>query len=198
MDSLPSYGDKELFLKIADGDTAAFKILFDRHYASLCFYLRAMAENMPQAEDIVQEVFFRIWTRKQHLASVEYPKTYLYTAVKNAWLDHNKHNLSVKNTEEEIRKRWEEIEVPDDPSVVKEEVLKLIIEELDLLPDKYRTVLQLLYFEGLSYTQVSERLQVSESALRKQKERAISLLRTALLKKQLSSRLVVAICSIFY
>ena len=155
-----------------------------------------MTNNLSEAEDIVQEVFYKIWNRKQELAAISHAKSYLYTSVRNAWLDALKKKRLTKVSETELSHAAQQSEW--EPAFVLEEVLQMVINEMESLPDKYKQVLQMLYFDGLSYREVSEKLNIPEATLRKQKERAIELLRTELLKKHMASKVVIALSLFFY
>lgn len=73
------------------GDNEAFKLLFERYYASLCAFATGYVEDDGVAEDIVSEVFFRLYADKMSFDAVTALKSYLYMAVKNHCLNYLKH-----------------------------------------------------------------------------------------------------------
>lgn len=65
------------------GDDRAFKVLFEKYYASLCAFATNFVDDPDVAEDIVQEIFFKLYTDKPTFDVVVALKSYLYLATKN-------------------------------------------------------------------------------------------------------------------
>lgn len=151
------FSDEELLRRIARRDPAALASLYDR-YAPLVYGLaRRIVRDEGQAEDLVQEVFLRVWNRPQ-----------VYDQGRGsfrAWLLSVAHHLAV----DLIRRRRREVsyresltgstETPDPFEEALNEVNRANVRSLlDRLPSEQRQVVVLAYFEGLTQREIAERL----------------------------------------
>ena len=68
-------------------DEAAFERIFREHYAPLCRYATGIVKDPDSAEEVVQDVFFRIWEKRDTLAITTSVKSYLYRAVHNSCIN---------------------------------------------------------------------------------------------------------------
>src|SRR4051812_23274512 len=66
---------------------AIFTGYFRQYYASLCFYADRIIKDSEAAEDIVEEIFVKIWNKPRPFESEQHLKAFLYRSVKNACLD---------------------------------------------------------------------------------------------------------------
>ncbi|MBA4056063.1 MAG: RNA polymerase sigma-70 factor, partial [Marivirga sp.] len=92
MNNLPEY--RELVKSLQKGDPHSMELLFRRLYPRLCAFANKFLHDMDDAEDIVQEVFFKIWKNRARLDENKSFSTYLFSAVKNSainYLEHRKH-----------------------------------------------------------------------------------------------------------
>ena len=78
----------ELLKKIIEGDEDAFRRLFDMYYQRLFHVALYFMKNRQSAEEVVADVFFIIWKRKERLGEIEDLSNYLYTSVKNQALQY--------------------------------------------------------------------------------------------------------------
>jgi RNA polymerase sigma-70 factor, ECF subfamily len=79
--------DVHLIARISGGDEAAYQELFRRYYRPLCLYAARIDPSDGAAEEVVQEVFFKVWQRRERLLEVKSLSSYLYTAVHNQALN---------------------------------------------------------------------------------------------------------------
>lgn len=159
--------------------------IFDLNYKSLCYFAKKLVHDDDEAEDIVSSCFVKLWKSEREVDSMESIKAFLYIACRNACLDHLR-KLKVRTINQQ--QYYEQLEISDETvlvSIVKSEVLSLLENEIDLLPDKCREVFRLFYFEHKKTPEVMETLDLNEKAVRYQKAKAIELLKNAMLKKGL-------------
>ncbi len=83
-----SPSESELIIKIREGDADAFKNLFETYCQALIYFAWRYVKNTQIAENIVQDVFLRIWLNRTKLNPVLKIKSYLYKAVKNQAMQH--------------------------------------------------------------------------------------------------------------
>ena len=141
-----------------------------RKYADLVYRVAlTMLKNKDDAEDIFQEVFMKICTENMSFMSEEHEKAWLIRVTKNKCLDFLKRSCN-KNKEEL------------DENLVKEESNnnQYVVDEVMKLPEKYRIIIYLFYFEGYKITEISQILEINESTIKSQLVKARELLKESL------------------
>ena len=159
------------------GDDRAFKVLFEKYYASLCAFATNFVNDPDVAEDIVQEVFIAVWERDAQYPTYNAFRSFLYNSVKNAGLNHLKH----KNVEEKYLASLNLEDEGDDIDLkmMEEELYRLLFKTIDELPDKCRNIF-LLHLEGKGNEEIALLLNLSILTVKTQKKRAMSYIRERL------------------
>jgi len=175
---LQDASDERLMAEVAAGSAAAYAVLVER-WAVKCRALAfRMTRNMAQAEDMVQDVFVKLWTRAELFdAGKAKFGTWLYRMVVNRCLD-------------EARRRKPEALPEDydamDEGMNAEELLadtaerQMIREAVETLPDRQRTAVVLTYFEELSNQEAADVMEIHLKAFESLLVRARKSLRTLL------------------
>lgn len=158
--------DKALFERIATGDEAAFGIIFFRYTARLAPFVTRLLQSDAWSEEIIQDVFLRLWQSRQQLATVEHPGAYLYHMASNRTLDYIKRNARDVKLQY-YAARWL-APAPDHPDRQQDfrEIDRLLKEAVTRLPAQRGKVYQLVREEGLSHAEIAERLQISKHTVR--------------------------------
>lgn len=177
--------EEDLLNILSEGDATALRRLFDVYYTPLCYFAEKLTGDHAEAEDMVMDIFTRLWQKKQELTAISNIKAFLYTSVRNACMDFLRKQSRHDDSHREIRYLSEQGEVYAINEEIFAKVLQHLQEEIEQLPRQCRSVFKLLYLEGLSTQQVAERLHLSVQTVRNQKTRAIQLLRAALGEKDL-------------
>lgn len=150
------------------------ELLFRQYYASLCKSLYRVLHDASLAEDIVQEVFLKVWEMREQLKMDEAIQSYLYRSCYNTALNFLKKQK--QNTDIQIL----EI-VPGEDSAEKSlgfaETENQIFTAIEALPPKTRLVFSLSRFEELSYKEISDRLDISLKSVEKHMGIALQRLR---------------------
>jgi RNA polymerase sigma-70 factor (ECF subfamily) len=138
-----------------------------------------MVKDKAIAEDIVQHVWIKVWEKRHGLNHELSFKSYLYTAVRNQALKYIRDTKDKFASLESIDSLADGTILQDDQMHDKE-TLKLINEAIDQLPGKCREIFMLNRYEGLSYKEITEVLNISINTVKTQMTRALSSLRKAL------------------
>lgn len=159
------------------------KSLFDLLYLRLCRFADQIISDSATAEDIVQEAFIKFWQRNTEIPDLPAIKTFLYVMVRNACLNHLKH--------QKVAKKFAETQVTEaeDAAVLKAEVWGEVHRAIASLPEGCRNVFKLSYLEGLKNQEVADELKISVNTVKTQKARAL-----ALLKLRLTPESFMALC----
>ncbi len=137
-----------------------FENLYKQHYQALANFAMNMVNDDNAAKDIVQEVFVRLWKRREKIEFGPYIKSYLYKAVTNTSLNHlqsNKKRLQIFQTLIDKNPI-----IKDGPNEMeKEEFHHKVREAIDKLPPKCRVIFILSKHEGKKYREIAEELNIS-------------------------------------
>ena len=179
-----------LWNRIEHGDENAFDSLFRELYPHLTHFAQRILNNLPEAEETVQDVFIHLWQTKEKIILKGSIKTYLYQAVHNLAINKLEHFKTQKfqpNRTVSLEK-WKQIHnlyIVDDSFVQMSESIEtesLILKAVGKLPEKCRVIFLLSRFENLSNKEISEKLQLSQNTVRVQIFRAIAFLKEFLVK----------------
>lgn len=172
---------KELQLQIARYENEqAFADLFRLLYDRLLRFCVQYVQSPEAAEEIVSDVFVKIWNRRAELMQVENLEVYLFVAVKNHSLNYLEQYSTLRITP--IDNGLAELSTSLDPEKEmewKEMLLKLDI-EVNRLPDQCRKVFRLIREEGFKYRDVAAILNISPRTVETQLFRAIRRLNEAI------------------
>jgi RNA polymerase sigma-70 factor (ECF subfamily) len=154
-------GDTEIIRRIRQGDKGQFELLFRSSYVSLVRYAKTLIKDHDTAEEIVQDLFFRLWQDKEKLNIESSLNGYLFRAVHNKCLHYIEHKKVVdRHAEEMLLQNQGSQESPSDILHYKELQVK-IAKILEKLPERCGQIFYMSRFEGLKYTEIAERLSVS-------------------------------------
>ena len=172
--------DTEIIRRIREGDARQFESLFRSSYVSLVRYARTLVKDQDAAEEIVQDLFYRLWRNKEKLEIESSLNGYLYRAVQNLCLHYIDHNIVVERYAREMALRTEES--PESPAdiVNYRELQAKIARILERLPEKCGKIFCMSRFEGLKYSEIAERLSVSVKTVEANMGRALKEFRKAL------------------
>ena len=165
------------FAPIAAGDRVAFKALFRLHYRPLCAFAMGYLKNGDQAEDLVQDLFFRLWLDREKVNITTSVKAYLYASVRNRCLNAVKAGSKVRALNEDIDDRLQEEERTEDEHT---ERIARVQAAVEALPEERRKVFKLSRYEGLKYHEIAERLGISVKTVENQMGSALKTLRIEL------------------
>lgn len=152
--------------------------LFSTYFPLVCKAIYRLVQDMATAEDLAQEVFIKIWNRRDQLNEV-YFKAYLHRAAVNMALDHIDKNKRRGGAPQEIGPRQEELAVSA-PVVHLKETKARIQLAIDQLPEKCREIFVLSRYEEMSYKEIAQTLGISVKTVENQMITALRKLRVSL------------------
>ena len=164
---------------IKNGDAGSFEKLFNHYCQSLINFSRRYVWDKQIAENIVQDIFVRVWTNRSNLDPSKSIKSYLFTSVKNESLKHLRHLDVEQRSVEKIAQSTIEENSPDrnlDRSELEENIKHAISE----LPEKCREIFSMSRFDNLKYAEIAEILDISVKTVETQMGRALKKLRDRL------------------
>ena len=166
-------------LQIPD-DPRLFEELFRSYYKMLCNIAQKFTGNLEAAEEIVQDIFVKLWEKKRYIEFEGSIGAYLVTAVKNSSFNYIKHQKIKKNSENQVREEnYPTVYYEADDSSTGE-LNAIILNAISKLPEQRQKVFRLSRHEGLKYNEIAERMGLSVKTVEAQMCKALSFLRNEL------------------
>jgi len=170
-----NYSIESILSNVVQGDQAAFAKLY-RHYHTpafkFCLYL---LKDQEEAENMVHDVFIKIWERRTSINPSLNFSSYLFTCLRNMAFDYMKQVEKSQLLKQRYMERMQSVhnEEPDDL----ETRLKLLQTAIDSLSEKRKMILLLNIEGGKSYQEIAELLRISKNTVKNQLVKAKQLLR---------------------
>jgi len=160
-----------------------FQIVFDKYYNPLCNYALTFTKNADSSEDIVQELFVKIWEDRRDLLNDETIRYYLFTATRNnciTWLRGRKNAVILEWNEQDHGSVTDPGAISGYRDCDRETDPALLKEAIDRLPPKCREVFLLSRFSKMSYKDIAASLGISTKTVENQLSKALRMLRSFL------------------
>lgn len=154
--------EKALLRQVAEGDERAFTHLFDHYHQRLGMHIYRITKSEQIAEELVHDVFLKIWLNRELLTGIENFAVYLYVVSKNAAFNALKRTAAENLRFTSLETVSEQVaEFEDDYRYV------LIDEAIDQLPPQQRQVYMLSRHERLSYSEIALQMGLSKETVKK-------------------------------
>ena len=174
-DSDQNSGDN-LFESIRGGDIKAYEMLFKKYYLSMCMIACRIVEDEDAAKDLVQEVFIRLWEKRETYDFRDTADIFLYVSVKNKCFDYLKSRKNLPFLGD-LATADNEFFFRD--ILIEEETYRIMTEAIDALPAQSGRIIKLC-LEGKQNKEISETLGISVNTVKTLKYKAMDTLRVAL------------------
>jgi len=165
---------KELLHQIALYENMkAYRKLFDTFYNPLKRFTYSLVKSHEAAEEIVSDVFIKIWQIRNKLTEIENCKVYLFTIAKNFSLNYIlKHHKNPVISIDEMQFEMAIDMTTPEMTFISEETIQKIKEAVEQLPSQCKLIFQLVKEDGLRYKEVAQILNISVFTVRNQVARA--------------------------
>lgn len=152
--------------KIATGNQAAFRQLYDGYSKKLVHFAQAIVKDYDAALEVVDEVFIKVWKNKESITAIVNIRVYLYTAVKNTSLNYISRKAKEVQTEpfDFINIQLSEDISPEQRLITSEIYLK-IKTAVNNLPPRCKMIFKLVREDGLKYKEVAAILGITENTV---------------------------------
>lgn len=185
MSNVPVFDEREVLLRIAQGDELAFRRLYDR-YADKVYTVAFMyMKSVVRSQDITQEIFLKVWTKRTELPEVKQFQDWLFILARNLIVSAlRKKNVEYSDAaaaEEEVVEEY----LKPDRQLDSKEVAALVRDAIGQLPDRQRQVYKMAREDGLKRREIAAELQLSEETVREHMNKALRSIRSYLQKRLL-------------
>jgi RNA polymerase sigma-70 factor, ECF subfamily len=168
-------------LRIKRGDEQAFELLYRKFYPRLCAFANKFLNDPEASQEIVQDVFTKIWECREDINPEDSLKSYLFKIAQNMSIN----SLRRKKVESRYIEIYKLVYIDKfEPSVIEsllaKELDENIIKSIEHLPQQCRKIFELSRSEGLKYKEIAETLNISIKTVEAQMSKAFRSLRIEL------------------
>jgi len=168
---------RQLLVRIAGGDEAAFRTFFDAYRLRFFKAVLKMTGSETAAEEIVQEVFMQVWHKKESLTTIEHPDSYFFTAVYRRVYRYYKEEARQSSLYQTLREVDKPIGNTTEEMVIASESDRLILEAIEKLPAQQKQIYTMSKRQGMSRDEISEKLHISPNTVRNHLYQAIKFIK---------------------
>jgi len=161
-----SYEEGLLLKEVANGNEKAFRTLYDAYFNHLSAYIYKLCKSRAATEEIVQEIFVKLWVNRSLLTDIAILDAYLFTMARNKTIDHLRRLAKETRLISVLSNR-----LPEHSNNIEDKLnaaaLQLLIEEaLEPLGEQKKKIFHLSRNEGLSHDEIAEIMQLSKSTVK--------------------------------
>jgi RNA polymerase sigma-70 factor (ECF subfamily) len=161
------HNEKELLIKISQGDEVAFTQLFYAYHNRLGAYVYRLTRSSEVTEEIVQDVFMKIWSNRDALRQVEKFGSYIYVLSRNQTFNQLRRIAREHIRRKKAMENMENLYPPADTSETPDDYFSLLDEAVDELPPQQQRVYLLSKRERMTYQEIAIQLHISKETVKK-------------------------------
>lgn len=162
--------NKEHFVELAGGDEQAFRRVFHYYTPRLLAFAFSIVKSEAVAEEIVQDVFMKLWINREAIAEKDNPASWLFAVTSNLALTFLRHMSVERRFVDKVKLQMQDVPQhnPVEDHLFLQESEALLKKAMDMLPPRQQLTYQLSRQEGLSHKEIAERLGVSPNTVKNQ------------------------------
>jgi len=182
MTAYPKYSDEQLVALLKKGDQQAFAEIYRRYAESLAGFAAFKLFNLDDARDILQDLFVKLWENREQLYITSNLQSYLYAIIRHRVIDKIRKNITREEYASASQSLASFFQPAGDKQLEAKELQQTIQHSLDQLPARVKEIYKLSREEGLSNTEIAQKLNLSEQTVKNQLSTALKHLRKSLMR----------------
>lgn len=159
--------DKQLFKEVSEGDERAFQHIFTRYYPRMISFAGMMVKSPYAAEEIVQEVFIRLWEQREVLAEVKSPENFVFIVIRNHTFNYLRAAANEQNRREQLWEALQQRAADETITLEMQEADQFFEKILAKLSPQQQKIFRMSREEGFSHQQIADELQLSKDTVKK-------------------------------
>ena len=161
-----SYSDSHVLQRIVAGDETAFRALYENNFDRIAKFTFKMCKSEAVTEEIVQDVFLKLWSNRENIGHVNDIEAYLFSIARNKTIDFLRRLAKETNIIHTLSIQQTEIHNVVDEKLNEDSLLMLIEGALSCLSPQKRKIFEMSKIQGFSHDEIAETLQLSKSTVK--------------------------------
>jgi RNA polymerase sigma-70 factor (ECF subfamily) len=159
--------EKELLLKASEGDRQAFAALYTAYFPRLCRFVYFTTRSQTTAEEVIQEIFLKIWERKEKLAEIRSFEDYLFIMAKHQLFDQAKQQAARLKVVQDMITGRPDADNTIEGQLIYKEYHKAAIDAITKLPKRKQLIFFMRTQQSMSLNEIATVIRISRSAVKK-------------------------------
>ena len=199
-DKAPLYDDAYCLLKIKEGDEYFFNLIFEKYRHQFFNYLYRVTKSRETAEEIVLDVFLKLWHGRAAVTEIENLEAFLFRVAHNKAIDFFRTVKRTPKMQEEVWEHFNAVVSSDnaDKKIIDKNFEELVHTAVDQLSPQRQKVYHLRNNYNLSYGEIAKKLDLSPHTVRNHLSASLQFIRDFLLKNDLVKLIVAFYFKIFF
>ena len=160
------YEEKRLLKQISKGDEKAFRALYDAYFSHLSTFIFKLCKSTEATEEIIQDVFVKLWIRRHSLSQMDSPEAYIFSMARNKTIDYLRRLVRDTHFMELLAGQLLTNSNDAEEQLNAKELRDLIEGALSGLSEQKKKIFHLSKEEGLSHDQIAEVMHLSKSTVK--------------------------------
>ena len=177
---ISEFNKEEVLLELADNNKTALEKIFNHYYPRLYNFSKSFLKLEEGIDDILQEVFIKIWQNRKSIKNFETFNSYIFTITRNLLLNELRSRLNNQKIRDNILKASLAEEYLPFEKLDYLELKDKIEEIIEELPSKQKEIFKLSRIDGLSHKEIAEKLNISTKTVEYHITQSINILKTRL------------------
>lgn len=175
--------DYDTILKFKNGDESAFTVIYNHFYNNIFSFCKYLLPGIEDARDMTAQLFILLWEKRETLDTYKHLRSFLFLNARNKCFNH----LRDQKARSAIDKQIGDFTLSEQRSIlfseIESELITRVQEELEKLPDYYKNILKLSYYQGYNNQEIADMLQISEKTVRNAKSIALKTVKIVFLSR---------------
>lgn len=180
MHAIEQYEEPTLLLKIAEGDEFAFRHLFEQYWDNIYGVAFTFTKSPVIAEEMVQDVFVKIWINREQLPQVKKFSDYLFIIARNHIFSVLRKKIYEEPFSDHLKEYFREASNLPDQQLLYRETEHLVQEAVAQLPPQQKLIYSLSRKDGLNQDEIANRLNISKNTVKSHMSKALQFIRNYL------------------
>lgn len=175
--------EKDTFARLITGDHAAFEAIFIHYTKRLFPFILKMTRDESSAEEIMQEVFISIWTKREKFAAVDNYQGYIFQITTNQTINYLRSQARTHIRLNNLARKIVETENSTEEKIDLRQSEAIVKEVIESLPPQRKLIFKLSREQGLSHDQIADQLHISKNTVKNQIMEAMRMIKEQLERK---------------
>lgn len=155
-----------ILIAVAEGNEASFEELFHLYKQQVYAYAMHFTHRESTSEEIVQDIFLKLWLHKEDLTRIKCFEPYLYTITRNLCFNYLKKFACERALKQELSLSQKTLEDSAESTVIYRDYENLIQQILELLPPQQKKIYTLNFFQGQKQEEIAQSLHISRNTVK--------------------------------